>query len=835
MLTWYVCIQEATFVSLKFITQDEFHADGVQEEPSRKIGDLQAILGSWEELPVTLDRQEQLDSITSRQALMSTPSVALVDKEEEGEQSEDVVFNLFYPIGQAGDRAGALLASQHTWGHFLSNILDEGNLQVVVDPTCSTQGYTYNIDASRAQLQSVDDLHDRYHDALMVQQNLADIVFNATEEYKGVPVNWTYCPTSIRIYPTNALREQYRDDKPALAACMVAIIFVVTCALFKVYDICVERRQRTLLMQNLTSSSNQSALEENVRERTKLLEETNERLAQANAKITKASQAQLKHFASLSHEIRTPLNCIIGSSSLLKGTQLSASQKESVQMITSSGDLLLSVVNDVLDYSRLETGDVEIQLSMTSLQEVLDSVVWTIAARAETQGMKLATDFAMNVPEHLVTDIRRLQQILYNLLGNALKFNSEGGEVQLNLSVTSTMSIPDTYSPPSEIELDLNGGGHGLYLRIEVSDEGKGIDKKNFAKIFKPFQQENNETGKLYGGSGLGLAISTKLLHRMGGTIAVKSNVGQGSDFVIHLPIPLYERFDKRLSLAPYLKEIRAYMIVLASKDESDQNYMQSASEYYEFDLQHAESHEETEVIFQTDSDRPYLLLVGRELSRTSISLPNKKSLSVSFGSNASDSTTPEDSSTKAHFRSLQQLLPVVLIKGLANVVNSDMDRTIRGSYMRRVSSSMSENDLKIPYSTLRILVAEDNLVNQKVLQRMLLKLGIQQVDVVSDGQQAVDQEAKEEYDFVFMDMQMPVMDGIDACKAIQQRASSDGTIPKIVFVTAHALKDFEEECFQAGGFDFISKPCKIENIEACFKRMYKKMTGTTSQSSLFG
>ena len=173
-----------------------------------------------------------------------------------------------------------------------------------------------------------------------------------------------------------------------------------------------------------------------------------------------------------------------------------------------------------------------------------------------------------------------------------------------------------------------------------------------------------------------------------------------------------------------------------------------------------------------------------------------------------------------AHLRSLVQMLPVVLVKELCNVVKKTNNFS-NDSRARRGSISTSTDNEKVPYSLMKVLIAEDNLVNQKVLKRLLLKMGIEHVDVVADGQAAVDQEASQQYDFVFMDMQMPVMDGIEACKLIQQRESP--RLPKIVFVTAHALKDFEDECFKAGGFDFISKPCKQENIEACFQRMFQR------------
>jgi len=193
---------------------------------------------------------------------------------------------------------------------------------------------------------------------------------------------------------------------------------------------------------------------------------------------------------------------------------------------------------------------------------------------------------------------------------------------------------------------------------------------------------------------------------------------------------------------------------------------------------------------------------------------------SCGVGTSKDGSLPLENDKKEPHFRPLVQMLPVVFIKELANIIRKAQNLG-NDSHVRKGSASALTSHEKIPYSFIRILVAEDNLVNHKVLRRLLLKMGVEQVDVVADGQAAVEQEASRQYDFVFMDVQMPIMDGIEACKVIKQRDSPQ--LPKIAFVKAHALKDFEDECFKAGGFDFISKPCKQENIEACFQRMSQK------------
>jgi signal transduction histidine kinase len=246
------------------------------------------------------------------------------------------------------------------------------------------------------------------------------------DSYTGLPLSRQQCSYVLSVYPSSDTKDAFTTTNPITFTVIAVLIFGFTSAVFLIYDCCVERRQQKVMRTAVQSTANVSLLEDKVKERTRTLQTTNERLEEANHRILEASAAQLQHFACMSHEIRTPLNCIIGLSSLLQESSLNPIQAESMEMIVSSSDLLLTVVNDVLDYSKLESGNVDIEIRQCSLQETLNSVVHAIEAKAVSKKVSLCTIYDARICDAINTDGRRLQQILYNLLGNAIKFSKEG-------------------------------------------------------------------------------------------------------------------------------------------------------------------------------------------------------------------------------------------------------------------------------------------------------------------------------------------------------------------------------------------------------------------------
>jgi len=453
-------------------------------------------------------------------------------------------------------------------------------------------------------------------------------------------------------------------------------------------------------------------LEQDVQHQTEELQKANSRLEEANKQVLSQSRAQLQHFAMMSHEIRTPLNGIVGISHLLKEEPgVPEDVRDSIQMIATSGDLLLAVVNDVLDYSKLASGNVDISLEPTSIRQCLQPLLHNLGVKAAEQGqLQLRTRIAPEVTEGPIeTDGRRLQQILYNLLGNAVKFGKNGGHIDFDVSVegssaTTTESkrtedYGHTEDTRSEDERSLASVLPTLCFRVK--DYGKGIASDELAKIFEPFQQASTNS-PTDGGTGLGLAITSRLVGALGGTISVESEFGKYCEFTVRMP----------------LKECQEPLPTIQASP----------------------------VISKRNS---------------------------SFGSQEKDVTFHVE--------------PTVAL------------------------------------ADLRVLIAEDNKVNQKVLSRTLSRIGVEDWDIVDNGKLAVTASEKKDYDVIFMDWQMPVMDGLEATRQIRERGNGevDASVhqPRIIFLTAHAFPDYEEQAASVRADGFISKPFKKQTIESVLER----------------
>jgi signal transduction histidine kinase/CheY-like chemotaxis protein len=642
--------------------------------------------------------------------------------------------------------------------------------------------------------------------------------------------------------------------EPVTAACRNLL---QTCA--NATQVVPEQNKHAVVVNNSNDNSN-LLLENNMaNERTRELQQVNHNLEEANKRGLEASALQMRHFACMSHEIRTPLNCIIGLSSLLQETKLDAMQAESLNMIVSSGDLLLTVVNDVLDYSKLKSGNVDIEIRKSNLQETLNSCVHSIETRALDKQLSVRTFYDVLLPEFVTTDSRRLQQIMYNLLGNSIKFSKEGGVIELHVSLCDDLSVvmeeeedhmpqsseayprTDTSSTLPTQASSLSQSAHNdtkalndamneieiqcsednvkqrkqqqqqQVIRFLVKDYGTGIAKKDCDRIFEPFQQASAETERVYGGTGLGLAITAKLVHGLGGTIAVDSEEGEWSEFTVDLPFN-----EKPANINEISSRLGEATVLLVHKDTESLVQVQDSLRRYNVDFHDFNNLNEMEARIVEQgfliSGRSYICLVDEELySRPSIELLSNlatKSMLLTFGPNYCVKESA------GHYRSLVQVIPSVLLQSLGGYCES----LIVGRGLTRSLSNSSMHS--IPYTGLKVLIAEDNVINQKVLHRMLKRLGIADVDIVDNGQKAVLQEASREYDVVLMDMQMPVMDGVEACKLI---CSREGGHPNasVIFVTAHASSSYELECAKAGGVDYLSKPFNLRDIEKCLERLY--------------
>jgi signal transduction histidine kinase len=568
-------------------------------------------------------------------------------------------------------------------------------------------------------------------------------------------------------------------------------------------------------------------LEDEIQEQTMELAAANSCLGKANKRIMQQAESQLRNFAMMSHEIRTPLNCIIGMSNLLLHSDLDEDVKESIEMITSSGDLLLAVVDDVLDYSKLATGKVETRIEMTQITQVIRTVVASVQIRAKITGVDLETHLAATLPSGVETDGRRLQQILYNLLGNAIKFGREGRRVEFDVELVRRGSL--------EVVRDIATGNAARtdddLIRFSIKDYGKGVQPSDIEKIFQPFQQAATHDPTV-GGTGLGLAITNQLVRVLGGTISVESVYGSWCKFVVLLPVtsdrpivPLRKdgtdtesvalldqcqfsyHSSRTISVSSQPRDHSAKTIEdddswsdddsyssLSTSTPTNSHSRSTSSKYLGEPIIHAKDHGFFSSV-QMELSTPRLLPVEKPHEEENVTSKSCEMQSKTFSLNE-----------------VQDLLEQSRRHSPLTVTPTEE------KLAPRALVALSDYDVRehsIAFAELRVLIAEDNKINQKVLNQTLMRMGLRDIDIVDDGKKAVEAFDTKEYDVIFMDLQMPVMDGLEATIIISSKKRARGIeYPKVAFLTAHAMVDYQDRAAAAGGDGFVSKPYKYDVLK---------------------
>lgn len=487
-------------------------------------------------------------------------------------------------------------------------------------------------------------------------------------------------------------------------------------------------------------------------------------------------------------------------------------------MITSSSDLLLTVVDDVLDYSKLESGDFKLNIEKIDLQLTLGTVLTSIqmkATKAE-RGIVVRPYVGVHVPQYIVSDSKRLQQIVYNLLGNAVKFSPDKGFVDVHVD---TVGIR-TSSPK---------------LQITVKDYGIGIQEKNFDRIFEPFQQESAQVSTNYGGTGLGLPITRKLAKKLGGTVTVDSSLGHWTKFIVELPFR-----DEKAAIDGYIAQASTKMTVLIVNSTPtdacplikwlmeagiEVHHMWNCGELSKIALRLETEKPELRRVYMTFiqdidyQDTQYVEFAkNRQVALISFGRNNAVGRAAAYMPNpwlVFPSELLHFMSAFAHRLETNSSVPIARQEDCSMVVfNEEAIQNLLGASSRFTTDAVGSTHKSYKDLDLRVLIADDNKVNQKVLHRTLNRLGIEKIDIVDNGRLAVDavEHSPDGYDLVLMDMEMPVLNGVDACREITEKNSE--TAPLIIFVTAHAMESHRLEGQKAGGSGFISKPFNLDMID---------------------
>lgn len=525
--------------------------------------------------------------------------------------------------------------------------------------------------------------------------------------------------------------------------------------------------------------------------------ENEKRLIEAQQEAESANKAKSAFLAMMSHEIRTPMNGVIGAASLLMGTELTPQQEEFVRTIEVSGENLLTIINDILDYSKIEAGKIELEKVPFNLRECIEDAFDLFVHPAAKKNVELLYYVEPDVPQTLLGDTTRLRQILVNLMGNAVKF-TENGEVSLKVHSLIT-----------------DEKQKNCHLEFAVRDTGVGIADEHKDRLFQAFTQADSSSTRKYGGTGLGLTISRRLTELMGGKIWFESEPGKGSTFFFTVALPIAAHSDQKAAHLP-VETLRGKRALIVDDNEtnrwllSDQlaqwGMISEAFEQPERALQHL-MNGSTYDIALVDFQMPDMN--GSDLARKIYDLKDRKPMPLIILSSSYEHIPP-DPSISAHLSK-----PVKVGKLCDQILKALADQKAEAG-----AKTAGRHLHPKKKRTLRILVAEDNAINQRIAQMMLQQLGCENCVLASDGEAAVAAAMDTGFDVILMDVQMPHMSGLEATRRIRALTGSPEK-PWIIALTAGVMKEEQNAAAQAGMNGFLAKPLSIEQLKQTLDELH--------------
>src|SRR6266404_4887659 len=553
---------------------------------------------------------------------------------------------------------------------------------------------------------------------------------------------------------------------------------------------------------------------EELRNEVKERQEAEAAMRLAKEAAEKASQAKSEFLANMSHEIRTPLNGVMGMTDLALETSLTAEQREYLETVKSSSEALLVVINDILDFSKIEADRIVLESAEFDLRDCLESALRTVAVRADEKGLELLCEVAPEVPEVVIGDAGRLRQVVLNLVGNAIKF-TDAGEVAVRVGA------------------DAQNRAEGV-LHFTVADTGIGVPEDKRETIFAPFTQADTSTTRKYGGTGLGLTISNRLVAMMGGAIWVESELGKGSQFHFTARLKATNTKEIKVGMPAPAELLRGVKVLVVDDNRTNRRILEGMLKRWEMKTFAVESGELAlgQLSEAREAGEPYRLIVtdmhmpkmdGFELVEEIRRRPEMSTATIMMLTSAGhqgDAARCKALGVAAYL--LKPIRQSELREAIGRVLGADKpDGAIP------LITRYSLQDGREPGSSLKVLLAEDNVVNQRLVVRLLEKRG-HRVAVAANGLEALAALKKETFDLVLMDVQMPDMDGMEATAAIREEEKSGGEHQMIIALTAHAMKGDREKCLSAGMDGYLTKPIRPQELdevlEECLQHRHAKL-----------